>query len=72
MSNGLPDLIWLHEPFRVEASHFLVQGLIEPASLVVLYGEPGAGKSTVAIDFGMCIAQGTPWRGRRLSRAGEA
>lgn len=68
MTHGLPNLIWLHDEIRVDASHYLVNGLIEPGSLVVAYGAPGAGKSTVAIDLGMCIAQGMPWRDRDTNK----
>ena len=61
-------LLWLHDPFRVEKQHYLIDELIEPQSLIVMYGEPNCGKSTVGVDFGMHIAQGTPWRDRDTTK----
>lgn len=42
---------------------YVVDGYIEADSLVQLFGDPGCGKSFVAIDLACCIATGTAWHG---------
>jgi hypothetical protein len=42
----------------------LIAGVIQRDSLVVLYGQPGAGKTFLALDFALCISAGTDWKGR--------
>lgn len=61
-------LLWLHDSFKVETQHFLVHNLIEPETLVVMFGEANCGKSTVAVDLGMHIAQGSSWRDRDTTK----
>ncbi|MEQ6614199.1 AAA family ATPase [Pseudomonas aeruginosa] len=43
---------------------WLVKGYVERDSMAVIYGEPGHGKSFVAIDMACCVATGTAWHGR--------
>lgn len=45
---------------------YLVQDYIEHGSLNLLFGEPGAGKSFLALDWSSCIATGTQWHGRSV------
>ncbi|WP_445005494.1 helicase RepA family protein [Halomonas mongoliensis] len=40
---------------------WLVRGYVEADSLALVYGEPGHGKSFLAIDLAASIATGTPW-----------
>jgi RecA-family ATPase len=54
----LPPLTWLIE------RHVPEDGLI------VLYGEPNAGKTFIALDWALSVAAGTPWLGRQV-QAGE-
>lgn len=42
---------------------WLVRGYVEADSLALVYGEPGHGKSFLAIDLAASIASGTPWHG---------
>lgn len=51
------------EFIRRPPPRWIVKGLIPEADLVVLYGESGAGKSFIALDIVLAIAQGRPWRG---------
>lgn len=60
----LPEVIWLHDSFETKSRDFVVNGLIEPQSLVLLYGDAGSGKSTLAVDFAFAIATGSAWRDR--------
>ncbi len=43
---------------------WLVKGLIPEQGQVVLYGQPGAGKSFVTLNIAMHIAAGMPWNGK--------
>lgn len=45
---------------------WLVKGYVERDSMAVIYGEPGHGKSFVAIDIACCVATGTDWHGRAV------
>jgi AAA domain len=47
---------------------WLINGLVPEDGLVVLYGEPGAGKSFLALDWGLSVATGVPWAGREVSQ----
>jgi|GEM_PF-2188438 len=40
---------------------WLVKGVIERDSLAVIYGEPGHGKSFIAMDLAATVATGTDW-----------
>lgn len=43
-----------------------VKGVIPMSELIVMYGPPGSGKSFCAFDLASHIANGQPWRGRRV------
>lgn len=45
---------------------WLIENLIEVGCLVLLFGDPGAGKSFLAIDWAYCVATGTPFFGREV------
>ncbi|WP_431023310.1 AAA family ATPase [Halomonas sp. H5] len=47
---------------------WLVRGYVEADSLALVYGEPGHGKSFLAIDLAASIAAGTPWHGAVTGR----
>lgn len=68
MKRTLPELLWLHDPFKIEKQHFLVHEFIEPQSFVVMFGDANCGKSTVAVDLGMRITQGSAWRDRATTK----
>jgi len=46
----------------------LIDGVCNRDTLVAVYGKPGGGKSFLALDFGLSVATGTPWLGRRVLR----
>ena len=48
---------------------WLIRGVLPAADLGVVYGASGAGKSFLALDLCLAIAQGSEWRGRKV-RAG--
>lgn len=52
------------------ATRGLVKGLLDEQGVSVLYGEPGTGKTFVALDLAFHIAQGKDWRGLRTQQGG--
>lgn len=48
---------------------WLVKSVLPKATLGVLFGESGAGKSFIGVDLAADIALGTAWRGLRTARA---
>lgn len=51
---------------RFTEINYLVDRLIEAESLAMLFGDPGCGKSFVALDLAACIATGRPFHGREV------
>ncbi|WP_417473441.1 AAA family ATPase [Luteimonas mephitis] len=47
--------------------NWLVRSYVEADSLALLFGDPAAGKSFIAIDLACCIATGTPWHSNRTT-----
>lgn len=45
---------------------WLIQGIVPAHGIAVLYGEPGHGKSFVAIDWALSVASGKDWAGRSV------
>jgi RecA-family ATPase len=57
----------LAEMAELRPPAWLIEGLVPEDGLVVLYGEPGVGKSFVALDWGLSVATGTLWAGRKVT-----
>lgn len=55
-------------PTTLKPPAWLARHYVEAHSLSVLFGEPGAGKSFVALDLGLSIATGTQWHGNRVKQ----
>jgi len=51
------------------APRWLITNLIPERGLILSYGESGSGKSYVALDRGMAMAQGIQWFGYKTPRA---
>ena len=49
----------------------LVKGLIDHGVLAVIYGEPGSGKTFLALDMALHVAAGIYWFGHRVRRPGR-
>ncbi len=47
---------------------FLVDGMIEAESLGLIFGDPGCGKSFLAVDLALCVATGEDFHGRKVMR----
>ena len=54
------------DTLEVKEIDWAVEGYIESDSLGLIFGEPGCGKSFVAIDMACCIATGQPWHGHEV------
>ena len=64
-----------HQPFlehianiELTAPQYLIEGLIEQQSLCQMFGEPGSGKSFMAIDAACSIGSGKDFHGRPVIR----
>jgi len=44
---------------------FVVEDLFETETLGLIFGDPGCGKSFLAVDLGLSVATGAPFHGRR-------
>ena len=47
---------------------YIVKGLLELGKFAVIFGEPGAGKSHLALELALCVAMGRPFFGRKVQR----
>lgn len=52
------DAVWSMPPVE-----FLVDQLLPERSFTMMYGAPGSGKSFLAIDMALSVANGLPWHG---------
>jgi hypothetical protein len=58
-----PELTAEHVPID-----WLVENILERGSLNLLFGEPSAGKSLIALDWAFCTAGGIAWHGWRTQQ----
>ena len=47
---------------------WLVKGILPPDTLAMLFGDPQAGKSLLAVEWACHIAMGKPWLGKRVTQ----
>lgn len=57
-------LVMLRDLQRYPVPQWLVREYIEHRTLVMLFGDPGTGKSFVALDISLSVARGVPWNGK--------
>lgn len=57
------ELLTADELFLLPRPVWLIDNFIEQNSISALYGSSGTGKSFVALDWALCVATGTPWKG---------
>lgn len=53
---------------NVTAPDWLIRSYIEADTLLMLFGDPGSGKSFLAMDWAACVATGRDWHGRRVKQ----
>jgi archaellum biogenesis ATPase FlaH len=51
-----------------KSANWIIKGLLPQGELVVIYGEPGSGKSFFGSELGLAISRGDDWRGRRVKK----
>lgn len=53
---------------QYRAPEFLIDGLIETESLGLIFGDPGCGKSFLAVNLSLCVATGQNFHGRAVKQ----
>lgn len=66
---GKFQLYSTNELLRLPPPTWLIEQVLPAGGLVGLYGEPGTGKSFVAIDMALSVATGTIWHTHPTTRA---
>jgi putative DNA primase/helicase len=56
------------DDIELKPIQWIVEDYIEADSLCQVFGDPGGGKSFVAIDIACCIATGKPWHGHEVTQ----
>ena len=78
VSKERPPLLEHIKNIKLTAPQYLIEGLIEEQSMSQMFGDPGSGKSFMAIDAACSIGSGKDFHGRPVARgfvvyvAGEA
>lgn len=62
------EYTWVRDFPSAQSPRMTVAGLLEAATLAVLYGDSNTGKSTVALDLALPVSMGIRWRGRRTTK----
>lgn len=61
---GKAQIFRLTEMLTWPPPEWLIEGLIPKGAMSGIYGQPGTGKSLLALDWALCVATGQPWLGR--------
>lgn len=75
-SGGLPAAINTRREFeftrvgdlKYRAPQWVIEGLVETETLGLLFGEPGCGKSFVAVDMALSVATGVTFHGKPVKK----
>ena len=70
MKGPKPSLFVKLGELEVKPTDWLIKGTLESNSMTVLYGQPGHGKSFIAIDWACSIATGRDWMGGAIKKPG--
>lgn len=65
---GFPAIQLGEFALNVQPPRWLVKSMMAESPIVAIYGEPQAGKSTVAFDLACAVAQGIEWFGRKTKQ----
>ena len=50
---------------------WLAEGIVPRSGIGIMWGPSTAGKSLVALDLAMAVANGQPWLGRQVNHTGS-
>lgn len=64
-TSSVYELLSIEEAMTQPPVQWLVEGYIPQSSFSMIYGQPGAGKSFLALDIALCLAHGLPWRSKK-------
>lgn len=53
---------------EIKEVDWVVDKYLEADALALIFGEPGKGKSFIAIDLALCVATGTDWHGAKVKQ----
>lgn len=56
------------ELLKLPPPEWLIHGIMPARGITGLYGQPGIGKSFLALDFALSVASGTPWQSRQVKK----
>lgn len=65
----VPKPLFVHINDLLAIKHevkWLIKGIFETETLNMIFGDPAAGKSFLAVDIACCIASGIEWHGKRV------
>jgi len=65
---GRYPIISMGEFSRRRFPPWIIKGVLPDADLGVIFGPSGSGKTFFIIDMALAIAQGIPWRGRKVKQ----
>jgi hypothetical protein len=68
IAKGLFHLRPLTSFLQRKPPKWIIKKVLPLAGLGVLFGESGSGKSFIALDMAMAVAQGVDWRGHKVTR----
>ena len=71
MTGATPPRFKLYSIEELESlpdPEWLIEGILPQAALAELYGQPGVGKSFLALDWALSVAAGVAWQGRALKQ----
>ncbi len=54
------------DQIEIRPPAWLLRGMLERDTFALIFGDPGCGKSFLAIDWAARVATGTPWRGQAV------
>ena len=63
---GAMSFVQCAEFAQGEPPEWLIKGLLAKGEINCIFGPPGSGKTFLALDMCLAIAQGLPWRGHRV------
>lgn len=63
------QLFKFHDFELFDAGGWLIDGILQPSGLSLLYGQAGSRKTFLALDMALAVARGEPWRDRATRQA---